>query len=104
MVRQISSCEIKQQEFSRLSRADLQHALIAERGAVTWAHALAIESHSATRDLQPRIARDLGYEDEDGRLGVERFMRDYYLHARVIHRISRRLIARCQEWAASTPA
>ena len=51
-----------------------------------------------TRDLQPRIARDLGYEDEaGGRLGVERFMRDYYLHARVIHRISRRLIARCQE-------
>ncbi|HYE89887.1 MAG TPA: [protein-PII] uridylyltransferase, partial [Terriglobales bacterium] len=49
------------------------------------------------RDVQPRIARDLGYEDEGESLGVERFMRDYYLHARVIHRISRRLIARCQE-------
>src|SRR5213078_4106103 len=24
-------------------------------------------------------------------------MRDYYLHARAIHRVSRRLIARCQE-------
>src|SRR3989454_1958959 len=24
-------------------------------------------------------------------------MRDYYLHARVIHRLSKRLIARCQE-------
>ena len=30
-------------------------------------------------------------------LGVEKFMRDYYLHARVIHRVSRRLIARCRE-------
>src|SRR3989442_8124231 len=50
-----------------------------------------------TRDLQPRIARDLGYEDDAATLGVERFMREYYLHARVIHRISRRLIARCQE-------
>src|SRR5262249_5932246 len=30
-------------------------------------------------------------------LGVERFMRDYYLHARAVHRVSRRLIARCQE-------
>jgi [protein-PII] uridylyltransferase len=50
-----------------------------------------------TRDLQPRIAGDLGYEDDEVRLGVERFMREYYLHARVIHRISRRLIARCQE-------
>ena len=50
-----------------------------------------------TRDLQPRIARDLGYEDDEVSLGVERFMHEYYLHARVIHRISRRLIARCQE-------
>ena len=50
-----------------------------------------------TRDVQPRIAVDLGYEDDGASLGVERFMHDYYLHARVIHRISRRLIARCQE-------
>ena len=49
------------------------------------------------RDLQPRIAKNLGYENDDTSLGVERFMRDYYLHARVIHRVSRRLIARCQE-------
>jgi len=50
-----------------------------------------------TRDLQPRIGKNLGYESEGDTLGVERFMRDYYLHARAIHRISRRLIARCQE-------
>ena len=49
------------------------------------------------RDLQPRIAKNLGYENDETSLGVERFMRDYYLHARVIHRVSRRLIARCQE-------
>jgi [protein-PII] uridylyltransferase len=49
------------------------------------------------RDLQPRIAEDLGYVDDDTSLGVERFMREYYLHARAIHRVSRRLIARCQE-------
>jgi [protein-PII] uridylyltransferase len=50
-----------------------------------------------TRDLQPPIAKNLGYENEGETLGVERFMRDYYLHARRIHRLSRRLIARCQE-------
>ncbi len=50
-----------------------------------------------TRDLQPRIAKNLGYENDETTLGVERFMRDYYLHARVIHRVSKRLIARCQE-------
>jgi len=49
------------------------------------------------RDLQPRIAKNLGYENDETSLGVERFMHDYYLHARVIHRVSRRLIARCQE-------
>ena len=50
-----------------------------------------------SRDLQPQIAKSFGYVDDEHSLGVERFMRDYYLHARVIHRLSRRLISRCQE-------
>lgn len=50
-----------------------------------------------SRDLQPRVAAAFGYAGDETSLGVERFMRDYYLHARVIHRLSRRLIARCQE-------
>src|SRR5512145_2165644 len=50
-----------------------------------------------TRDLQPRIGKNLGYDNDETSLGVERFMREYYLNARVIHRVSRRLIARCQE-------
>src|SRR5438105_11190257 len=49
------------------------------------------------REVQPRIAENLGYASDATSLGVERFMRDYYLHARAIHRVSRRLIARCQE-------
>ncbi|MBI2205614.1 MAG: [protein-PII] uridylyltransferase, partial [Candidatus Rokubacteria bacterium] len=53
-----------------------------------------------TRDVQPRIAANLGYRDDETGLGVERFMRDYYRHARVIHRIARRLIARCEETIA----
>jgi [protein-PII] uridylyltransferase len=50
-----------------------------------------------SRDVQPQIAKAFGYEDGEQSLGVERFMRDYYFHARAIHRLSRRLIARCQE-------
>ena len=50
-----------------------------------------------SRDLQPRIAKAFGYEDGEESLGVERFMRDYYLHARALHRLTRRLITRCQE-------
>src|SRR5512132_1424271 len=50
-----------------------------------------------SRDIQPQIAKRFGYESDETSLGVERFMRDYYLHARVIHRVSSRLITRCQE-------
>jgi len=53
-----------------------------------------------SRDIQPQIAKNFGYTADDVSLAVERFMRDYYLHARVIHRVSRRLIARCQETLA----
>jgi [protein-PII] uridylyltransferase len=52
------------------------------------------------RGLQASVAKSLGYEDDEVRLGVETFMRDYYRHARTIHRISGRLIARCQEGLA----
>src|SRR5213594_4515181 len=50
-----------------------------------------------SRDVQPQIAKNFGYAADEVSLAVEKFMRDYYLHARVIHRVSRRLIARCQE-------
>lgn len=50
-----------------------------------------------SRDIQPQIAKNFGYAADELALAVEKFMRDYYLHARVVHRISRRLIARCRE-------
>jgi len=49
------------------------------------------------REVQPQISKNFGYVADDVALAVEKFMRDYYLHARVIHRVSRRLIARCRE-------
>jgi [protein-PII] uridylyltransferase len=49
------------------------------------------------REIQPQIAKNFGYVGDDMSLAVEKFMRDYYLHARVIHRVSKRLIARCRE-------
>ena len=43
-----------------------------------------------SRDIQPQIAKNFGYAgDERLACAVEKFMRDYYLHARVIHRMSR---------------
>jgi [protein-PII] uridylyltransferase len=50
-----------------------------------------------SRDVQPQIAKNFGYSGDEQSLPVEKFMRDYYLHARVVHRVSRRLIARCRE-------
>src|SRR5882762_3087367 len=49
------------------------------------------------RDIQPEIAAHFGYVGDDDSLAVEKFMRDYYLHARVVHRVSSQLILRCQE-------
>src|SRR5262249_20418481 len=53
-----------------------------------------------SRDIQPQIAKNFGYTGDEMSLPVEKFMRDYYLHARVIHRVARRLIARCRETLA----
>ena len=39
-------------------------------------------------DLQPAIAHSLGYTDGNRELAVERFMRDYYLHARNVKHLS----------------
>lgn len=39
-------------------------------------------------DLQPQVAAALGYDDAGQELGVERFMRDYYLHARTINHLT----------------
>lgn len=42
-----------------------------------------------SRDVQPAVARNLGYTDRSLAARVERFMGDYYLHARNIHLITR---------------
>ncbi|MDA0709774.1 MAG: [protein-PII] uridylyltransferase [bacterium] len=39
-------------------------------------------------EAQPIVAKNLGYKDRNGELGVEQFMRDYYFHARNIKHIS----------------
>ncbi len=36
-------------------------------------------------DIKPDVASSFGYQDRDKELGVERFMRDYYLHARAVY-------------------
>ena len=43
-----------------------------------------------TAEDQMRISKFFGYKDEPHRLGVEAFMRDYYMHASHIHDISSR--------------
>ncbi|MGH7318916.1 MAG: [protein-PII] uridylyltransferase [Candidatus Rokuibacteriota bacterium] len=81
---------------------------IATDGALTFLWRVRNELHflSGTkqdvldRDLQAQIAKNFEYEGDEARLPVEKFMRDYYGHARTIHRISARLIARCQEGLA----
>ncbi|NKB71402.1 MAG: [protein-PII] uridylyltransferase [Candidatus Latescibacteria bacterium] len=50
-------------------------------------HAVVGRSHDLLQhDLKPTIAANLGYTDNQ-ELGVERFMRDYYLHARSVYHL-----------------
>ena len=42
---------------------------------------------------QPELARRLGYVDRSGALGVERFMKHYFLHARAVGDLSRTVAA-----------
>ena len=46
-------------------------------------------------ELQEQLAREFGYPDDDVGLPVERFMRDYYRHARVIGSLSEIVIEQC---------
>ncbi len=50
-------------------------------------------------ELQERIARAFGYPDDDVGLPVERFMRDYYRHARVVQNLSEIVIEQCLQRA-----
>ncbi len=47
--------------------------------------------------LQVQVAESLGYGTKAELRSVEVFMRDYYLHARTVHRLSRRLEQRFRE-------
>jgi [protein-PII] uridylyltransferase len=48
-------------------------------------------------DLQPEIARRLGYADRPGSRGVERFMKHYYLHAKTVGNLTRIFCAALEE-------
>jgi [protein-PII] uridylyltransferase len=50
-----------------------------------------------TFEYQERIAAQLGYQGTAELKGVERFMRDYYLHAAAVNRFASEVIERCTE-------
>ncbi|HVN86005.1 MAG TPA: [protein-PII] uridylyltransferase [Candidatus Binatia bacterium] len=59
-------------------------------------HFLSGQHHDQlTFDYQERIAEEFGYRDTQALKGVERFMRDYYLHAAAINRFAADVIERC---------
>ncbi|MAP95109.1 MAG: [protein-PII] uridylyltransferase [Ponticaulis sp.] len=47
-------------------------------------------------DLQPEIAKRLGFEDQGSRLGVERFMKRYFREAKAVGSLTRILCARLE--------
>jgi [protein-PII] uridylyltransferase len=55
-------------------------------------------------EMQEQMARAFGYPDDGVGLPVERFMRDYYRHARVIGSLSEIVIEQCLARARPAPA
>ncbi|MFC6198003.1 [protein-PII] uridylyltransferase [Ponticaulis profundi] len=47
-------------------------------------------------DLQPEIAKRMGFEDEGSRLGVERFMKQYFLETKAVGALTRILCAKLE--------
>lgn len=47
--------------------------------------------------IQEEVARRLRYQGDEKRLGVEYFMRDYYVQANTIHQYSKMVLERCRE-------
>ncbi|MFM8358651.1 MAG: [protein-PII] uridylyltransferase, partial [Verrucomicrobiota bacterium] len=78
----LSSMERRQLEaaYDYLLRTRTELHLVADRAVDVLA-----------ANLKPRVAAGLGYTDRSPRLRVERFMRDYYTHARNIYVITRTL-------------
>ncbi|HCI48213.1 MAG TPA: [protein-PII] uridylyltransferase [Rhodospirillaceae bacterium] len=56
-----------------------------------------------TFDLQPEISRRLGYVDHGNTLGVERFMKHYFLVVKEVGALSRIITALYQEQAQNNP-
>ncbi len=48
-------------------------------------------------NLQRKVAKALGYRDSARRTGVERFMKDYYIAARHVSQLARRMINRAHD-------
>ncbi len=48
-----------------------------------------------TLDLQETLANELGYRGEGGQSAVEKFMREYFLHATTVYQVSESIFQRC---------
>ena len=56
-----------------------------------------------TFDVQPEIARRMGYRDRPGSRGVERFMKRYYLHAKSTGALTRIVLAALEDQQKHRP-
>ena len=76
-----------------------EHGIFTRAAAFLWAvrcHLHLAADHAEERltfDIQPEVARRMGYGDHDGRRGVEHFMQDYFRHATLVGDLTRILLA-----------
>jgi [protein-PII] uridylyltransferase len=84
-----------------LTRGEARHFERAERFLTTVrCHIHYLTGRADDRlsfDLQRDIATRLGYQDRPGSIGVERFMKHYYLHAKTVGDLTRIFVAALEE-------
>ncbi|WP_204113564.1 [protein-PII] uridylyltransferase [Shimia biformata] len=87
-------------EYDRFTRAE--NFLWAVRGHMHLIAGRPVEQ--LTFDLQVEVAERMGYEDREGRRGVEHFMQEYFLHATATGDMTRILLTKLEaDHAKSEP-
>jgi [protein-PII] uridylyltransferase len=94
--------ELEQRQLiTPVERRELDHAhdfLLRARNELHYQADRPVDALS--KSLQPTVAYYLGYTDRSPVVRLERFMRDYYTHARNVHMLTRTLE---QRWALMRP-
>ncbi|MEM9010091.1 MAG: [protein-PII] uridylyltransferase [Pseudomonadota bacterium] len=98
IMRYVAGAEVAREDLERDAFTEEEIATFHAAEAFLWSvrcHMHLIAGRATEQlsfDLQVDVARTLGYRDHGGRRAVERFMQDYFTHAKAVGELSRILL------------